>query len=160
MVFIVDILLNDTGCVAVVKLICEISMRRICHLHEARLTCNAKYPLPICTHVTDRPRPKVLMVSNQDGVLADEFGIPIYDENGEINEDQLDDYQKNPEGLQEGDKITVIGKGLRFYHVRKFQVRWRDIAEVWSGYRLQVGGAQGVSAFWGCSTELLPFSAL
>lgn len=64
------------------------------------------------------------MVSNQDGVLVDEFGIPIYDENGEINEDQLDDYQRNPEGLQVGDKITVVGKGLRFYHVRKFQVRW------------------------------------
>lgn len=63
------------------------------------------------------------MVSNQDGVLVDEFGIPIYDENGEINEDQLDDYQRNPEGLQVGDKITVVGKGLRFYHVRKFQVR-------------------------------------
>lgn len=71
----------------------------------------------------------VLMVSNQDGVLVDEFGIPIYDENGEINEDQLDDYQKNPDGLQVGDKITVVGKGLRFYHVRKFQVRWRVIAE-------------------------------
>lgn len=79
--------------------------------------------------VTESPRPKVLMVSKQDGVLADEFGIPIYDENGEINEDQLDDYQRNPEGLQVGDKITVIGKGLRFYHVRKFQVRWRDTTE-------------------------------
>lgn len=68
----------------------------------------------------------ILMVSNQDGVLVDEFGIPIYDENGEINEDQLDDYQRNPEGLQVGDQITVIGKGLRFYHIRKFQVRWRS----------------------------------
>ena len=72
--------------------------------------------------VAESPRQHVLMVSSQDGVLVDEFGIPIYDENGEINEDQLDDYQKNPEGLQVGDKITVIGKGLRFYHVRKFQV--------------------------------------
>ncbi len=62
------------------------------------------------------------MVSNQDGVLCDEFGVPIYDENGEINEEQLDDYQKNPEGLQVGDTITVIGKGLRFYHLRQFQV--------------------------------------
>lgn len=76
---------------------------------------------------TGSPRSRVLMVSNQDGVLVDEFGIPIYDENGEINEDQLDDYQKNPEGLQVGDTITVIGKGLRFYHVRKFQVRCRGI---------------------------------
>jgi len=62
------------------------------------------------------------MVSNQDGVLCDEFGVPIYDENGEINEEQLDDYQKNPEGLQVGDTITVIGKGLRFYHLRQFKV--------------------------------------
>lgn len=61
------------------------------------------------------------MVSNQDGVLCDEFGVPIYDENGEINEEQLDDYQKNPEGLQVGDTITVIGKGLRFYHLRQFK---------------------------------------
>lgn len=64
------------------------------------------------------------MVSNQDGVLQDEFGIPIYDENGEINDEQLDDYQKNPDGLQEGDMITVVAKGLKFYHVRGFQVRF------------------------------------
>ncbi|CAM9907444.1 unnamed protein product [Scytosiphon promiscuus] len=61
------------------------------------------------------------MVSNQDGVLQDEFGIPIYDENGEINDEQLDDYQKNPDGLQEGDMITVVAKGLKFYHVRGFK---------------------------------------
>lgn len=72
--------------------------------------------------VPESPRSTVLMVSNQDGVLQDEFGIPIYDENGDINEDQLDDYQRNPDGLKEGDMITVIGKGLRFYHVRLFKV--------------------------------------
>ncbi|CBJ26131.1 expressed unknown protein [Ectocarpus siliculosus] len=70
------------------------------------------------TPVPRAPRSRVLMVSNQDGVLMDEFGIPIYDENGEINDDQLDDYQKNPDGLKEGDPITVIAKGLTFYHVR------------------------------------------
>lgn len=65
------------------------------------------------------------MVSNQDGVLQDEFGIPIYDENGEINEDQLDDYQRNPDGLKEGDLITIVGKGLRFYHLRQIKVTSR-----------------------------------
>ncbi|CAN0027990.1 unnamed protein product [Ectocarpus sp. 12 AP-2014] len=70
------------------------------------------------TPVPRAPRSRVLMVSNQDGVLMDEFGIPIYDENGEINDDQLDDYQKNPDGLKEGDPITVVAKGLTFYHVR------------------------------------------
>ncbi|CAM9606826.1 unnamed protein product [Ectocarpus sp. 4 AP-2014] len=86
-----------------------------------RLHGRAATPVPSKLCPSGAPRSRVLMVSNQDGVLMDEFGIPIYDENGEINDDQLDDYQKNPDGLKEGDPITVIAEGLTFYHVRGYK---------------------------------------
>ena len=47
----------------------------------------------------------------------------VYDENGDINQDHvLDEYQKNPKGLAEGDIVTVVAKDLRFYHIRKYKV--------------------------------------
>lgn len=46
----------------------------------------------------------------------------VYDENGDINQDHvLDEYQKNPKGLAPGNVVTVVAKGLKFYHIRKYK---------------------------------------
>lgn len=34
----------------------------------------------------------------------------------------VDEYQENPEGLEEGDMVKVIAKGLKFYHIRAYKV--------------------------------------
>ncbi|CAM9438745.1 unnamed protein product [Ascophyllum nodosum] len=53
----------------------------------------------------------------------------VYDENGDINQDHvLDEYQKNPKGLAEGDIVTVVAKDLRFYHIRKYKEEGFDPA--------------------------------
>ena len=36
---------------------------------------------------------------SDDEVIYDEFGEIVFDENGNINENLLDDYQMNPDGI-------------------------------------------------------------
>lgn len=59
---------------------------------------------------------------SDDEVIYDEFGEIVFDENGNINENLLDDYQVNPDGIEPGDAVIVAAKGLRFFHIRKFKV--------------------------------------
>lgn len=59
---------------------------------------------------------------SDEEVIYDEFGEIVFDENGNINENLLDDYQMNPAGIEPGDMVIVEEKGLRFFHVRKFKV--------------------------------------
>lgn len=59
---------------------------------------------------------------SDEEVIYDEFGEIVFDENGNINEKLLDDYQVNPLGIEPGDAVIVVEKGLRFFHVRKFKV--------------------------------------
>lgn len=59
---------------------------------------------------------------SDEEVIYDEFGEIVFDEDGNINEKLLDDYQVNPDGIEQGDAVIVAEKGLRFFHVRKFKV--------------------------------------
>ncbi|CAM9144274.1 unnamed protein product [Choristocarpus tenellus] len=35
----------------------------------------------------------------------------------------MSDYQENTEGLEVGDMVKVVAKGLKFFHLRAFKVR-------------------------------------
>lgn len=60
----------------------------------------------------------------EEEVIYDEFGEIVFDKDGNINENLLDDYQMNPAGLEPGDTVIVAEKGLRFFHIRKFKVNY------------------------------------
>lgn len=75
--------------------------------------------------VPKNPRSRALFMSDEE-VIYDEFGEIVFDEDGNINEKLLDDYQVNPDGIEQGDAVIVAEKGLRFFHVRKFKAEGFD----------------------------------